>query len=115
MKRPGEDGYVADGSNPKRILSNTFYTHPKFDICLIRTEADLSKGSDGVPRDKKPCLPENIDLEKFNGVPCWNIGWGTDDFGSSYSRTMKQIGLNPMEIWVNASDRFFSSEIKTHL
>ena len=107
MKRPGEDGYSTDDPddptgkkkiyNPNRILSNTFYTHPKFDICLIRIETDLSKGLDGLEtRDKTPCVPGNIDLDKYNGVPCWNIGWGTEDFGDSYSRTMKQIGLNLM-------------------
>ena len=101
VKRPREDGYVVDDPekgiyNPNRILSNTFYTHPKFDICLIRIETDLSIGADGLPRDKKPCVSDNIDLDKYNGVPCWNIGWGTEDFGDSYSRTMKQIGLNLM-------------------
>ena len=96
VKRPGEDGYVSDGTNRNRILSNTFYPHPKLDICLIRIEADLSKGIDGESRDKKPCLPDNIDLDKYSGVPCWNIGWGTENFGDSYSRKMKQIGLNLM-------------------
>ena len=43
-----------------------------------------------------PCLPENVDIDKFNGVPCWNIGWGTDELGNSYSRRMKSIGLNLM-------------------
>ena len=61
------------------------------DICLIRIEADLSTG-----RDEMPCLPENVDIDKFNGVPCWNIGWGTDELGNSYSRRMKSIGLNLM-------------------
>ena len=49
-----------------------------------------------IERDEMPCLPENIDIDKFNGVPCWNIGWGTDQLGDSYSRTMKSIGLNLM-------------------
>ena len=91
VKRPREEGYVDDENNPNRILSNTFYTHPKFDICIIRIETDLSKDL-----SKKPCVADKIDLDKYNGVPCWNIGWGTEDFGDSYSRTMKQIGLNLM-------------------
>ena len=26
-----------------------------------------------------PCLPNNIDINRYNGAACWNAGWGTDE------------------------------------
>jgi len=56
------------------ISSNTFYLHPSLDACLIRVEKDLSDKIDMIP-----CLPNNIDINRYNGAACWNAGWGTDE------------------------------------
>ena len=26
-----------------------------------------------------PCLPSNININRYNGAACWNAGWGTDE------------------------------------
>ena len=56
------------------ITSNTFYSHSALDACLIRVEKDLSQNIDDIP-----CLPTNININRYNGAACWNAGWGTDE------------------------------------
>ena len=56
------------------ISSNTFYLHSTRDACLIRVEKDLSQ-----ERNQIPCLPNDIDINRYNGAACWIAGWGTDE------------------------------------
>ena len=56
------------------ITSNTFYSHSTLDACLIRIETDLSQKMNEIP-----CLPSNININRYNGAACWNAGWGTDE------------------------------------
>ena len=56
------------------ITSNTFYSHSTLDACLIRIEKDLSQNMNQIP-----CLPTNININRYNGAACWNAGWGTDE------------------------------------
>ena len=62
-----------DGDS-EMITSNTFYLHSILDACLIRIEKDLSQNM-----NKIPCLPTNININRYNGAACWNAGWGTDE------------------------------------
>ena len=73
------------------VQSNTFYTHSTFDSCLIRVEVDMSQ-----TLVKIPCLPNQIDINKYNGAACWNAGWGTAEIDGSFSDTMQSIGINLM-------------------
>ena len=41
--RPGDSGYKDDASNEKRILSNTFYTHPKVSVEIYSEKSFSSK------------------------------------------------------------------------
>ena len=60
--------------NSNTITSNTFYSHSTLDACLIRNEKDLSQIIEHIP-----CLPINININRYNGATCWNAGWGTDE------------------------------------
>ena len=77
--------------NSNTIESNTFYLHATLDACLIRVETDLSQRL-----IEMPCLPSNIDINKYNGAACWNAGWGTAEVGGAFSDTLQSIGLNLM-------------------
>ena len=77
------------------IQSNTFYLHStvnsKLDSCLIRVEADLSQKTNRIP-----CLPNNVDINNYNGAACWNAGWGTVEIDGAYSDELESIGINLM-------------------
>ena len=65
---------ISFDNNSDTITSNTFYSHSTLDACLIRVEKDLSQNMNEIP-----CLPTNININRFNGAACWNAGWGTDE------------------------------------
>ena len=73
------------------MQSNTFYFHPNLDSCLIRIEVDLSQKMDDMP-----CLPSQIDINKYNGAACWNAGWGNAEIDGIYSEELQSIGINLM-------------------
>ena len=76
------------------VYSNTFYYHPKLDVCLIRVEKNM-KSLFGI--NETPCLPVDIDdIDEYNGAACWNAGWGTPQLDEFYSDEMQSIGLNLM-------------------
>ena len=87
----GESVTINFNHNSNELKSNTFYHHSKFDSCLIRIEADLSAQLDSIP-----CLPHNLDVNKFNGAACWNAGWGSNEIDGSYSNQLQSIGINLM-------------------
>ena len=70
----GESVEINFDGDSDTISSNTFYLHSTLDACLIRIEKDLSQ-----ERNQMPCLPNNIDINRYNGAACWNAGWGTDE------------------------------------
>ena len=82
---------TATFNNQESVQSSTFYTHSTLDSCLIRIEVDMSES---IP--KIPCLPNQVDINKYNGAACWNAGWGTDVIDGSFSDTMQSIGINLM-------------------
>ena len=73
------------------ISSNTFYLHSILDACLIRVETDLSQKVDEIP-----CLPNHVDINRYNGAACWNAGWGTAEVDGVYSDQLQSIGVNLM-------------------
>ena len=77
------------------IQSNTFYIHSnvksRLDSCLIRVETDLSMNTNTIP-----CLPNNIDINMYNGAACWNAGWGTAEIDGVYSDELQSVGINLM-------------------
>ena len=73
------------------VQSNTFYQHSSLDSCLIRVEADFSE-----KMAKMPCLPSQIDINKYIGAACWNAGWGTSEMNGIHSNELKSIGINLM-------------------
>ena len=77
--------------NAASINSNTFYVHSNLDSCLIRIEADLSNQMVQIP-----CLPNKIDINRYNGAACWNAGWGTAEIDDIYSDELQSIGVNLM-------------------
>ena len=77
--------------NADVVNSNTFYVHSNLDSCLIRIERDLSQ-----QMVQMPCLPNHIDINKFNGAACWNAGWGTAEIDGIYSDELQSIGVNLM-------------------
>ena len=77
--------------DPTIIGSNTFYLHPTLDACLIRMERDLSKTLSIIP-----CIPDNIDINRYNGAACWNAGWGTAEVSGIYANVLKSISINLM-------------------
>ena len=78
-------------SDSTAISSNTFYLHSTLDVCLIRVETDLSKKQNFIP-----CMPGNIDINRYNGAACWNAGWGTAEIDGAYSDDLQSIGINLM-------------------
>ena len=80
-----------NGQNADEANSNTFYFHSNLDSCLIRMEADLSS-----LMVQMPCLPNHIDVNKYNGAACWNAGWGTVEVDGIYSNELQSIGVNLM-------------------
>ena len=82
---------TATFNNQESVQSSTFYTHSTLDSCLIRIEVDMSES---IP--KIPCLPNQVDINKYNGAACWNAGWGTAVIDGSFSDTMQSIGINLM-------------------
>ena len=73
------------------IMSNTFYLHSTLDACLIRVETDLSQKLNTIP-----CMPGNIDINRYNGAACWNAGWGTAEVGGVFNDDLQSIGINLM-------------------
>ena len=41
-------------------------------------------------------MPNNIDINRYNGAACWNAGWGTAEVGGVYSDQLQSIGVNLM-------------------
>ena len=78
-------------SDSEAIESSTFYSHSTLDACLIRVEKDLSHKFDEIP-----CLPSNIDINRYNGAACWNAGWGTAEVDGIYADELQSIGVNLM-------------------
>ena len=60
---------------------------------FTRIEADLSSK---LIKNAIPCLPHNIDINKFNGAACWNAGWGSHEVGGVFSNELQSVGLNLM-------------------
>ena len=87
----GKTVAISFDGDSSSISSNTFYLHSALDVCLIRLEMDL-----GQKLDEIPCLPNNIDINRYNGAACWNAGWGTAEFGGVYSDQLQSIGVNLM-------------------
>ena len=58
---------------------------------MIRVETDLSQKLDQIP-----CLPNHIDINRYNGAACWNAGWGTAEVDGVYSDQLQSIGVNLM-------------------
>ena len=73
------------------ISSNTFYLHSTLDACLIRVETDLAQKLNTIP-----CMPGNIDINRYNGAACWNAGWGTAEIGGVFMDDLQSIGINLM-------------------
>ena len=78
-------------NDSEAIESSTFYSHSTLDVCLIRVEKDLSRKFDNIP-----CLPNNFDINRYNGAACWNAGWGTAEVGGTYADELQSIGVNLM-------------------
>ena len=90
VRRNDDDSYNFD----EAFFSNTFYSHPKLDACLIRVEKDMTTDYNV---DLIPCMPDNINnIDKYNGAACWNAGWGTPQLDELYLNDMHSIGLNLM-------------------
>ena len=87
----GKTAAISFNGDSSSISSSTFYFHPTLDACLIRIETDLSQ-----KLIEMPCLPNNVDINSYNGAACWNAGWGTAEVEGVYSDQLQSIGVNLM-------------------
>ena len=89
--RSGNSVAITVEGDSSTISSNTFYFHSNMDVCLIRVETDLSMKLDFIP-----CMPGNIDINRYNGAVCWNAGLGTAEIDGAYANDLQSIGVNLM-------------------